>query len=117
MSRANFEKVDGAGTIGKSARHRYRVWVASKQARKWIRSSRGAAVTVLRVSERRAYGITVHVKELSVHKGMVDTHFLHIDELNSCPGSCGGLAVFLLQCHVESSKLEIHPNVSLSQFQ
>ena len=63
------------------------------------------------------YGITVHVKELSVHEGMVDTHFLHIDELNSCPGSCGGLAVFLIQCHVESSKLEIHPNVSLSQFQ
>ena len=43
------------------------------------------------------YGIAVHVKGLFVQEGMVGTHLLHIDELNSCPGSCGGLAVFLLQ--------------------
>ena len=37
--------------------------------------------------------------------------FLHIDEFNSCPGACGGLAVFLLQWQLGSSKPEIHPNI------
>jgi hypothetical protein len=43
------------------------------------------------------YGITVHVKRLFVQERMVGTHFLHIYEFDSCPGACGGLAVFLLQ--------------------
>ena len=43
------------------------------------------------------YGIGVHVKRLFVQQGLVGTHFLYIDEFNSYPEACGGLAVFLLQ--------------------